>query len=188
MSKPLPTWEKFTLVGAWFVLLGGLSWLVLDNPSITGFVPTETSVQVLDQTVRSTTNFAISTDDPTLLLNLKSFRVWGTVYGTGKVRVWLSNEIGARLLVYSNKPMSGLEAITGLAVGDSYAPEISDRLSIKPVDAIEQGGDLGEATSIVEGACAETCILPEGFRSGKYSLVVEVEDAAFRLERVSYEI
>ena len=188
MSKPLPTWEKITLLGAWFALLGGLTWLVMDNPSITGFVPTETSVQVLDLEISKTTDFEISTDDPGLLLNLKSFRVWGTVYGSGTVSVWLDNTRGSKLLVYSNKPKSGFESITGMVISnDSPATQLRDTLNIASANPLESG-NLGTATGLVEGVCTETCVLPEAFLSEKYSLIVEVEDAAFKLERVSYEI
>lgn len=188
MTKELPLWEKIALVGAWLILLGGLTWLVALKPSITGFVPSETSTQVLDVAVSQNTDFVISTEDPTLMLNLKSFRVWGAVYGMGGVRVTLENLAGGRLLVYANSPKRGLETITGLVSHDGAAAP-GDKLRIRPTGPVSEQDTLGKPDELVDGACVETCTLPDSFRSEEYRLVVEVDEGTvFKLARVSYEV
>ncbi|MBI4145102.1 hypothetical protein HY493_02745 [Candidatus Woesearchaeota archaeon] len=189
MTKELPLWEKIALIGAWLALMGGLTWLVALKPSITGFVPSETSTQVLDVAVTQNTDFVISTEDPTLMLNLKSFRVWGAVYGLGKVRVTLENLDGGRLLVYANTPKRGLETITGFVSHEGMASTPDDKLRIRPTGPVSGQDTLGKPTELVDGACVETCALPDSFRSEEYRLVVEVDDGTvFKLARVSYEV
>jgi hypothetical protein len=99
-------WEEVMLMLGWLVLLGGLSWMMLDKPTINAFVPAET-VEVVDQTFSEKGEYSIDAE------NIKSLLVWGEKYGDGLVTVWLVND-NDKLIAYTNRPRTGLEPITGM--------------------------------------------------------------------------
>jgi len=129
--------------------------LFIGNPSITGFVPTETFSQELDIDVFESQRFTLTPSSGSL--RLSSLSLAGSVSGFGLVNVYLSD--GAkRWLVFSNKkkPGSSMEQITGLAVGelDLVPGEKLNEIQTLPSGYITESGSFSNE-------CLETCILDE---------------------------
>ncbi|MBI4150908.1 hypothetical protein HY492_02170 [Candidatus Woesearchaeota archaeon] len=104
-------WEEIMLMLGWLVLLGGVSWLILDKPSINALVPADLTTEIIDQTFTENASLTI---DAALI---KTLLVWGERTGDGFVTVWLAHDQD-RLIAYTNRPKQGLESITGMVVAD----------------------------------------------------------------------
>jgi hypothetical protein len=175
MIRRIPLWEKVAILSAWLILMGGLFMLAGKDQSITGAVPAELNTNILDATITQSEEFAISSNDLDLMLGLRSFRVWGTVHGTGEVLVTLENNDGDSLIVYRANATAMNTHLT------------SDGITIKPTKDVKNGQALSQPTEIVEGGCFDTCLIPASFRDQSYNLKVEVEAGTmFKLNRVSY--
>jgi hypothetical protein len=102
-------WEVSTVIFAWFIILGGLTWFATGS-EITGLVPLQTQNEIVDQKITDTSSIPIDVQG-----RLRSLTIWAEIYGEGKAEVLLENVDGTRITVYSNAKPTGFSSITGLA-------------------------------------------------------------------------
>jgi len=128
--------------------------LFMGNPTITGFVPTETFSQKLDLYVFESQRFTLKGDGN---LRLSTFALSGEVTGPDLVNVYLSDGVG-RWLVYSNKkkPGTSMTQITGLATREL---EVTPGERLDKIETLPPGYET--RTGIFNNECVETCILDE---------------------------
>jgi len=129
------------------IIVASLMW---GEPSVTGFVPTETFSQELDIFVDGSQRFSLSSDEP---LYLTAFSISGLIKGPGLVNVYLVSNNG-KSLVYSNKkkPVSSMESITGMSVLTIEPTQRIDKIEVLPPGYKTQSG-------VFQNECSETCIL-----------------------------
>ena len=123
-------WEEIMLMLGWLVLLGGMSWMVLDRPSINAFVPAELTTEIIDRTFNENASLTI---EATLI---KTLLIWGERQGDGFVTVWLVNDQD-RLIAYTNRPRKGLESITGMTIeaDDRFVESACVQTCLIPISA-----------------------------------------------------
>jgi len=168
-----------------FVFTMIVAMLFYGDPSITGFVPSETQSQGLDIDVTESQRFKLSSNGE--ILKLTSLLLSGNVEGDGLVTVYLSDG-EAQWLVYSNKKKlvsSSMAKITGMAVSE---------LNIQPGKKLDYIVSLpqGYATEsgIFDNVCIETCMLAEGLfdQSHLYMDVVIEPGASLHISGISFSV
>jgi hypothetical protein len=137
-------------IGVFGVILG---MLFFTQPSITGFVPTETYSQELDLDVYESQRFILRSGSD--VTTVASFAIAGSVDGLGLANVYLSDG-ETRWLVFSNKkkPGSAMEHITGMAALDIEPAAKLDEIESVPSGYVTESGAFTYE-------CIETCVLDE---------------------------
>ncbi len=130
--------------------------LFVGNPSITGFVSTETFTQPIDIDVSESQRFVLSSESGALL-KLSSFSMASTVVGNGLVNVYLTDGV-RNWLVFSNKWKEGssMEEITGMAVANL---NIDSGERLNRIESLPSGYQT--RSGVFQNQCMETCILDE---------------------------
>lgn len=149
---------------------------------ITGFVSSETHRQEISLVAAQSQKFALSGPQNAAL---GSVAASGTVSGDGAAYVYLNNDRGQKLLVYTNvktkkqniNAITGTSnRITGYAIKDipNGSLEISEGTSTGTFIPLEAGESA--TAGAFKDACVETCIVPEDlFKVDKASLEVLVQ-------------
>jgi len=101
-----------------FLVVVAGSFVILLEPSLTGFVAYDTLA--IEQEVSAVQNksLLVITEDPSDVLPVSSIKVSGTIIGEGDAKVFLQTETGEKILIFSSKdiiPPQGLIGITGFA-------------------------------------------------------------------------
>jgi len=138
------------------VLLLVMALLVVNQPSITGYMATETFTQKLNLGISESRLIGVESlsSEP---IKLSSLKISGKVIGDGLAEVYMVDEY-KRLLVYSNlqKKKINVPPITGMTTGAMkvYEKEKLNGQIVKP-----------ENYETIEGAfnqeCVETCFIDE---------------------------
>jgi len=191
---------KKVKIGAAIAAVLGLSFYILSNPNITGYVSIDFVMQDLNLTLTQSQIFTMTTTNPEPF-TLTSFKLSGEVIGDGRVEIYLDNRQGQQLLIYRNLRTKdkGISAITGLAVeGAEQAAEAGKEsyFIISPGEIIQSPGllELSEREETVSGPfsdeCVDTCFIRMELSSSTiYGLVFKVEPGTtLKIDRIFYTI
>jgi len=135
--------------------------LIGSEPSITGFVPTETYAQNLDIDVSSSQRFILRPASGGIM-EVGSLAISGSVTGPGLVNVYLSDG-QAQWLVFTNKDKRGssMESITGM-----YELDIQPGQRLSRIESLPDG--YTATSGPFKTQCIETCVLPEDLFNKPY--------------------
>jgi hypothetical protein len=149
--------------------------LIPGRPDIIGFSDVQVHRQNIALAVDQSTSFTILPKEP---VSITSLSVSGEVLGPGAVNVYLVNDQGNKLKVFSNEK-KGRNLITGF-FGDNSGPPNTVSLSDpvleikegKPLEGFESAED--SSPGVFSFACRDSCNL-KGSDSSSYELVAYVE-------------
>ncbi len=173
--------EVLLLVSLLVVVVGIISIRVidLDNevPMFGGFVSVETISQDLNLEFSQSQvfDFLISEES----FRFTSLRLNGFIEGEGPVKIYLENDKGEKLLVYTNvkKKSEFGDLLTGLATDEGQNTEVSQSFILVQDQVLSSLNlEINENQELVDGAfyneCHETCFIDPLFaQTSKYKLV-----------------
>lgn len=149
--------------------------LIPSKPDIIGFSDVQVHRQNIALAVDKSKSFTIFPREP---VSITSLSVSGEVLGPGAVNVYLVNDQGIRLKVFSNEKKSR-NLITGFFGEDagsqnsiSSSDPVLEIKESKTLDGFEDADD--SAPGRFSSACQDSCNL-QGSDSGSYELVAFVE-------------
>ena len=189
--------ELLLAISLFLVLAGIISINFIDFsltpsfPEVTGFVSSDPIIQNIDLNIIQSQKFILTTIN---LFNLTSFRLSGSVNGQGPVQIFLEDELGERLLVYTNmqEKKENRNLITGLFIDEKTNDEISFILtpSEKLSPLTLESDDLMFKEGEFDNKCFETCFMNLYFsEKSSYKLVFLLgEGVQVHIERSVYTI
>lgn len=191
--------HQIELIGAIILLLIAIVSL-FPNPGITGHVSLETKKQKIDLTIANSQSYILTTssEEPFYLTSLK---LSGAIIGEGIVNVYITNNQGQKVLIYSNvvkkeqglDTITGMDKITGLTVGDDS--EEKDYLVIEHLENLKvQLGSISEDETIFSGSfengCVDSCFIEMLLnKDTAYQLLFYVEEGTIlKINEIVYTI
>lgn len=160
-----------------------LTLFMANNPSITGFVTTETFVQKLNFEVTESQLIGIESisNSP---LQITSLRLSGEVIGNGLAEIYL-NEGRQKKIIYSNlqKKKKGMLGITGHVTG---AVRVYEKAGLRGELVRPEGYQTKQ--EVFKDACIETCTL-EGLKGTFYDIEIWVQPGTrVKITELKYNI
>jgi hypothetical protein len=154
--------------------------LALFKPSITGFVASDLFRQNLNFTVDKSQALDITSVSGQQVY-ISSLSLSGEVIGPGSVAIYLSNDAGEKVLVYTNvgQAKARNNIITGAAIGAETEVEAAegDSILLDYGKELTWPGDIGTGSpGEFVNTCVQSCYLdPNKFMSKDFELQVFVE-------------
>jgi len=186
--------EVLLIVSLLVVLVGIISIRMIDfsedtPPKFSSFVSAEPIAKDLNLELYQSQIFDFSIEDEAF--RFTSLRLSGVIEGKGPVQIYLENDKGEKLLIYTNikeKTRSG-DLVTGLVTGDSSDKgftlaqgEILSSLNLQ----IPEDQELREGSFYNE--CEETCFVDSLFsQNANYKLVFYIgENVDLEVNKIIY--
>jgi len=179
--------HQFEIIGAIVLLLIAVA-SFFPKAGITGFVSVETKKQKIDLAIANSQSYILTTNSlqPFYITNLK---LSGDVEGEGIAKVYLMNQQGQKILIFSNVikkneglgDITGMSKITGNAVGTGSVG-VSEDLVIEHLEDIQGDfGTLAQDETLVSGnfdsVCIDSCFIEIPLEKGTaYQLMFYVQE------------
>jgi|SRR3989338_164139 len=153
-------------LGSFIFIIAALFGLTFINPNITGHVLVNINRQNLNIMINESQNFLLTADNEEHF-TITSFKISGNITGNGRVKIYIDNGRGQRLLVYKNiaknsAEQKSLPKITGAVTEKIKKENANDEwLVIKPINTLlekEIFDEVGSDESLVNGQFAEQCM------------------------------
>lgn len=169
------------------------------NPGITGFVSVESKKQRIDLEIANSQSYILTTNSEEPFY-LTALRISGEVIGEGIVNIYIDNNQGQRVLIYSNvmekeqglDTITGMDKITGNVVGTNVE---EDYLVIEHLENLEVQLDSIPAEKRAvsggfENECADSCFIDMALtKETAYQLIFYVEEGTvLKINEISYTI
>ena len=182
-------------IGVTIILVLALIFLPSQNP-ITGFVPTDMSLQNLNIILDKSTAYELTSlsEQP---VYLQSFRLSGEVIGNGSVAIYLRPEGGKDYLVYTNighreTKDNLITGITGMAAASAAEEEEQTGILIEEKRPLANLKPTTEPVKfgLFDNECKETCYLPmDEFNQTSFTMSVYLEPGVVvKLDELSYTL
>jgi hypothetical protein len=181
------------------ILVGVISIQMVDfsnngeAPKFSSFVSASSISQNLDLELYQSQAFVLSSDE---VFGFTSFRLSGFIEGQGPAQIYLENDRGEMLLVYTNiKEKTGAgDLVTGFASDDGQAnQDVSSSFTFVQDGVLpELNLEIPEDYELIEGSfydeCSETCFIDSVFyQDTNYRLVFYIgENVGLRANKLVY--
>jgi hypothetical protein len=157
--------------------------IFLAKPNITGYVSSKVYTQVLNLNVDSSQEYFLEQTNVTI----SSLMMSGEVNGIGKVKVYIDDDSGNKLLIYSNAMKAKPNSITALTTAPGMLTLLEGSKIASEMQK-EEGANI--ETGKFADACIDTCTLPAIFAvQKKYKLTFLVEPGtSLKITSISYTL